>query len=58
MEVCQFCGMYMKPFFAPKNATEATCEFCGETIARIVDRKWEKVPAPESTTLLKENPLI
>lgn len=36
MEICQHCGMYMKPFKSwndEKTEAKASCEFCGETIA-------------------------
>ncbi len=47
MEICQHCGMYMKPFSHKKEGSQqfkdATCEFCGEIIAEVVDDKWQKV---------------
>lgn len=55
MDICQHCGMYMKPFrhWVDKTHAEMTCEFCGEVIARAeVGSKWEKVPSlkePQST---------
>lgn len=43
MEICQHCGMYMKPFIV---GTRAECEFCGRTIAEIKkvngENKWVK----------------
>jgi hypothetical protein len=42
MEICQHCGMYMKPFIGEKKVT---CEFCGKTIA-IKDEesgKWVRI---------------
>jgi hypothetical protein len=51
MELCQHRGMYMKPFFARPNDAgegEASCEFCGKTIARVVNGKWGKV-APDKS---------
>lgn len=55
MEICQHCGMYMKPFVPsgkPFEGAEATCEFCGKPIA-VVDRRdggfyWKKLDALNS----------
>lgn len=37
----------MKPFFHKKEDSQkfkdATCEFCGEVIAEVVNDKWQKV---------------
>ncbi len=41
MEICQNCEMYMKPFVDEK---EASCEFCGEVIARKTNNGWVKSP--------------
>lgn len=54
MKICQHCGMYMKPIV---NRTKkiASCEFCGETIARYSFTgegfgKWQKVePVPSQS---------
>lgn len=49
MEICQHCGMYMKPFIPkrPDIGNTADCEFCDKPIAIIVEkdgkRMWEKV---------------
>ena len=48
MEICQHCGMYMKPFITrPTDASEgeASCEFCGKTIAKVVNGRWVKQEA-------------
>lgn len=49
MEICQFCKMYMKPFIQSfkeegfARRYEASCEFCGQIIARGVEgEKWIK----------------
>ena len=39
MEICQFCGMYMKPIF---HKERITCEFCGKEIAKKEKDKWIK----------------
>ena len=55
MEICQHCKMYMKPFFTRPNDTsegEASCEFCGKSIAKIIDGKWIK---QEVLDLLTQN---
>lgn len=36
----------MKPFRTPPTDAsegEASCEFCGKTIAKVIDGKWVKV---------------
>ena len=41
----------MKPFFTPHNDAsegEASCEFCGKTIAKVINGKWVKMPANPS----------
>lgn len=51
MEVCQNCGMYMKPVKFTgevQEGKEATCEFCGKAIAVIEKRTdgkfyWKKL---------------
>lgn len=46
MEVCQHCGMYMKPFkhWIDETHAEMSCEFCGEVIARAeIGQKWVKI---------------
>ena len=51
MEICQHCGMYMKPFFNRHNDAsegEASCEFCGRTIARLINGKWVKEKSHET----------
>lgn len=45
MEICQFCEMYMKPFFN-REKKEMTCEFCGKIIAKVEDGKWIKIAPP------------
>lgn len=50
MEICQHCGMYMKPFFIPKNEIDnarAECEFCGKTIATKIGMQWVKLKSKE-----------
>lgn len=48
MEICQHCEMYMKPFKGiDEGIPVAMCEFCGEVIARVVNKKWVKLtPSP------------
>lgn len=44
MEICQHCGMYMKPFIVKDDeGLRATCEFCDKTIAVKLDNKWVKL---------------
>ena len=40
MEICQHCGMYMKPFI---HKDEVNCEFCGKAIAKKQSGKWVKI---------------
>lgn len=51
MEVCQHCGMYMRPFVGNKFAE---CEFCGETIAIKREGKWNKVTFEDLQELSSE----
>ncbi len=56
MEICQHCGMYMKPVInrvrmanSTKIKAEAMCEFCGQFIASGFEgEKWVKA-APITT---------
>ena len=50
MEICQHCGMYMKPMIQKiqgekiKTSITAFCEFCGKAIAKVKNKKWVKEP--------------
>ncbi len=51
MEICQHCGMYMKPFKQKVTETHgsASCEFCAEVIADwYAGKGWVRVePLPK-----------
>jgi hypothetical protein len=54
MELCQHCGIYMKPIIVQVTERDfvAKCEFCGKVIAEAsIGVKWVKTePKPKKET--------